>query len=77
MDTILYYENQLPVSSHHLNLRLVPQIPYNNHQTCFYAAQALEYLQTYLISGKIHYVRLFCTYTPTCTCQHLLYCGNF
>jgi hypothetical protein len=77
VNTILHYKNQLPVSSHHLNLRLVPQFPYNNHRTRFFAAQALNYLQTHLVNGKIHYVRLFRTYTPTCTCQHLLYCGYF
>jgi hypothetical protein len=77
VDTILHYKNQLPVSLHHLNLRLVSQFPYNNHQTHFYAAQALNYLQIYLVNGKIYYVRLFCMYTPTCTCQHLLYCGYF
>jgi hypothetical protein len=77
VDTILHYENQLPVSSHHLNLRLVPQFPYDNSQTRFYAAQALDYLQTYLVNGEIRYVRLFRTYTPTCTRQHLLYCGYF
>jgi hypothetical protein len=77
VDAILHYENQLPVSLHHLNLHLVPQFPYNNNRTCFYATQALDYLQTHLVNAEIHYVRLFCTYTPTCTCQHLLYCGYF
>jgi hypothetical protein len=77
VDTILHYENQLPVLSHHLNLCLVPQFPYGNNQTRFYAAQALDYLQTHLVNGEIHYVRLFRTYTPTCTRQHLLYCGYF
>jgi hypothetical protein len=74
---ILHYENQLPILSHHLNLRLVPQFPYDNNQTHFYTAQALDYLQTYLVNREIHYICLFHTYTPTCTHQHLLYCGYF